>query len=66
MQLQRIGLVGYGEVGRIFCAGLQPQVAQVAAWDLKFADPASAPAQQAQPQAHPGETPMMLFDAKKK
>ena len=25
-----------------------------------------APAQQAQPQAHPGETPMMLFDAKKK
>jgi 3-hydroxyisobutyrate dehydrogenase-like beta-hydroxyacid dehydrogenase len=52
MQLQRIGLVGYGEVGRIFCAGLQPQVAQVAAWDLKFADPASAAAQQALAREH--------------
>ena len=52
MQLQRIGLVGYGEVGRIFCAGLQPKVAQVAAWDLKFADAASAPAQQEHARAH--------------
>jgi 3-hydroxyisobutyrate dehydrogenase-like beta-hydroxyacid dehydrogenase len=33
----RVGLVGHGEVGRIFAAGLKPQVAQVAAWDLKFA-----------------------------
>ena len=34
-----IGLVGYGEVGRIFAAGLlgQPGVAAVSAWDLKFA-----------------------------
>lgn len=52
MQLQRIGLVGYGEVGRIFCAGLQPQVAQVAAWDLKFADAATAAAQQAHARDH--------------
>ena len=52
MQLQRIGLVGYGEVGRIFGAGLQPQVAQVAAWDLKFADPATAAAQQAHAREH--------------
>jgi 3-hydroxyisobutyrate dehydrogenase-like beta-hydroxyacid dehydrogenase len=36
-----IGMVGYGEVGRIFCAGLRPQVSQVAAWDLVFADPAA-------------------------
>lgn len=37
MQVRNIGMVGYGEVGRIFSAGLEPQVAQVAAWDLKFA-----------------------------
>ncbi|MBV1733295.1 MAG: NAD(P)-dependent oxidoreductase, partial [Hydrogenophaga sp.] len=32
----RIGLIGFGEVGRIFGAGLNA----AAAWDLKFADPA--------------------------
>ncbi len=37
MQLQRIGMVGYGEVGKIFCAALRGQVASVSAWDLKFA-----------------------------
>ena len=52
MQLQRIGLVGYGEVGRIFGAGLQPKVTQVAAWDLKFAVPATAAAQQAHAREH--------------
>ncbi|MBL8387957.1 MAG: NAD(P)-dependent oxidoreductase [Hydrogenophaga sp.] len=36
----RIGLIGYGEVGRIFTAGLKQQVAWTGAWDLKFADPA--------------------------
>jgi 3-hydroxyisobutyrate dehydrogenase-like beta-hydroxyacid dehydrogenase len=46
MQLQRIGLVGYGEVGKIFAAGLKPQVAQVSTWDLKFAQPATAEAEQ--------------------
>lgn len=42
MQLDRIGLVGYGEVGKTFAAGLKdkPGVRGVAAWDLKFADPA--------------------------
>jgi 3-hydroxyisobutyrate dehydrogenase-like beta-hydroxyacid dehydrogenase len=45
MQVQRIGVVGYGEVGRIFAAGLKPQVSEVAAWDLKFADVATAQAQ---------------------
>ena len=40
MNLQRIGLIGYGEVGMTFTAGLKdkPGVARVAAWDLKFAD----------------------------
>jgi 3-hydroxyisobutyrate dehydrogenase-like beta-hydroxyacid dehydrogenase len=42
MQVQRIGLVGYGEVGKIFSGGLKPQVADASAWDLKFADAASA------------------------
>ena len=36
----RIGLVGYGEVGRVFTAGLKSAVAWTGAWDLKFADPA--------------------------
>lgn len=46
MQVQRIGLVGYGEVGKIFASGLKPRVTQVAAWDLKFADAAAATAEQ--------------------
>ena len=35
----RLGLIGYGEVGKIFSASLkaQPGVAAVGAWDLKFA-----------------------------
>ena len=44
----RIGLIGYGEVGRIFTAGLKPASAWTGAWDLKFADPA----RQAEPLAH--------------
>ena len=38
LNLQRIGLIGYGEVGKIFSSGLQakPGVAAVGAWDLKF------------------------------
>ncbi|HMN58298.1 MAG: NAD(P)-dependent oxidoreductase [Burkholderiales bacterium] len=43
----RIGLIGYGEVGQIFAAGLraQPGVAGVGAWDLKFARADTAPAE---------------------
>lgn len=43
MTSRHIGLVGYGEVGKIFGAGLRPQdgVAAVSAWDLKFAEDAS-------------------------
>ena len=36
----RIGLIGYGEVGRAFTAGLKDQAAWTGAWDLKFSDPA--------------------------
>ncbi|MFP8777346.1 DUF1932 domain-containing protein [Hydrogenophaga sp. RWCD_12] len=35
----RIGLIGYGEVGRTFTAGLMEKAAWTGAWDLKFADP---------------------------
>lgn len=35
-----IGLIGHGEVGRIFSAALLPLVASVSAWDLKFSDAA--------------------------
>lgn len=43
----RIGFAGYGEVGKIFAAGLKPQVAQASAWDLKFAQVATAGAEKA-------------------
>jgi 3-hydroxyisobutyrate dehydrogenase-like beta-hydroxyacid dehydrogenase len=43
-----IGLIGYGEVGRIFSAGLRDRAPWVGAWDLKFADPA----QSEEPLAH--------------
>ncbi|TWO72588.1 NAD(P)-dependent oxidoreductase [Caenimonas sedimenti] len=41
MEMRRIGLVGYGEVGRTFALGLKPKVEAVAAWDLKFAQAAT-------------------------
>jgi len=42
MQETRLGLIGYGEVGGIFCAGLKAQVGSVHAWDIKLADAATA------------------------
>ncbi len=45
--VRRVGLIGYGEVGRIFCAGLRPQLDAVAAWDLNFVDPVVRQAQRA-------------------
>jgi len=50
MRIAHIGLAGYGEVGRIFGAGLraQPGVQSIRAWDLKFADARTAPAALAQ------------------
>ena len=47
LPLQHLGLVGYGEVGRIFSAGLRSHFASCSAWDLKFADPATGSAAQA-------------------
>jgi 3-hydroxyisobutyrate dehydrogenase-like beta-hydroxyacid dehydrogenase len=43
MEIRQIGLVGFGEVGGIFGAGLKdkPGVTRVCAWDLKFADGAA-------------------------
>ncbi|MGB6242731.1 MAG: DUF1932 domain-containing protein [Castellaniella sp.] len=38
MQTIQLGLIGYGEVGGIFGAGLRPQVDGVQAWDLKLQD----------------------------
>jgi 3-hydroxyisobutyrate dehydrogenase-like beta-hydroxyacid dehydrogenase len=38
MNIQRIGLIGYGEVGKTFSIGLNDRVASCAAWDLKFAN----------------------------
>lgn len=36
-----LGIVGYGEVGRIFAAGLRERgLHDISAWDLRFADPA--------------------------
>jgi len=47
MQPQRIGLIGYGEVGKTFADGLKgkPGVTQSGAWDLKFAQPATREAE---------------------
>lgn len=60
MQIHRIGFAGYGEVGKIFAAGLKDQegVRQVAAWDVKFTQAAQrerelAHAQQAGVAAQP-------------
>ncbi len=41
MQGTRLGLIGYGEVGGIFCAGLKTEVDSVHAWDIKLADAAA-------------------------
>ncbi|MHB1199217.1 MAG: NAD(P)-dependent oxidoreductase [Polaromonas sp.] len=47
MKTERIGLIGYGEVGKIFSAGLKgkPGVAVMAAWDVKLANPATQAAE---------------------
>ena len=49
MKFERIGLIGYGEVGKIFSAGLvgQPGVVAMSVWDVKLAWPATQAAEQA-------------------
>lgn len=39
----KLGIIGYGEVGRIFGRGLLPKldIDRIAVWDLRFADPAT-------------------------
>jgi 3-hydroxyisobutyrate dehydrogenase-like beta-hydroxyacid dehydrogenase len=41
MDIRRIGLIGYGEVGKTFGLGLKARVEAVAAWDLKFTQEAT-------------------------
>ncbi len=43
MNLSQIGIIGYGEVGKIFAVGLKAKsgVTHMAAWDLKFTHEAS-------------------------
>jgi 3-hydroxyisobutyrate dehydrogenase-like beta-hydroxyacid dehydrogenase len=49
MNLNAIGLIGYGEVGKTFCVGLKTKlgVTTMAAWDLKFANAATRDAERA-------------------
>ncbi|MEP6823620.1 MAG: DUF1932 domain-containing protein [Ramlibacter sp.] len=49
MDIRNIGLIGYGEVGKTFSAGLQgkPGVEATHAWDLKFAAAATREAETA-------------------
>ena len=51
-QTWRIGLVGYGEVGRILAEDLRARGVQVAAWDLLLASPASGAALRAHAGQH--------------
>ena len=40
LPMHRLGIIGYGEVGRIFAAGLRARgVDDLVVWDLKFIDP---------------------------
>ncbi|HPH13089.1 MAG TPA: DUF1932 domain-containing protein [Burkholderiaceae bacterium] len=47
MKFQHIGMIGYGEVGKIFTAGLKDRVSATSVWDLKFDAPALKDAQKA-------------------
>ncbi|MDP2817596.1 MAG: DUF1932 domain-containing protein [Polaromonas sp.] len=47
MKFEHLGMIGYGEVGKIFAAGLQSNVSGVSVWDLKFDAPALREAQRA-------------------
>ena len=41
MEFGRIGLIGFGEVGKIFARGLFPRVKALHCWDIKLAAPES-------------------------
>jgi 3-hydroxyisobutyrate dehydrogenase-like beta-hydroxyacid dehydrogenase len=44
MQLEHLGMVGYGEVGKLFASGLKGSFKRVCAWDLKFSEADAPPA----------------------
>ena len=41
MQINHLGMIGYGEVGKIITTGLKSQMHSVKVWDLKFVDAAA-------------------------
>ena len=45
MKFEHLGMIGYGEVGKIFSAGLKAKVSDISAWDLKFDAPTLREAQ---------------------
>ncbi len=53
MANNHLGMIGYGEVGKIFCAGLKPKIGieSVSAWDVKFTDAAAEDAAQSHARA---------------
>lgn len=61
MQSHQIGLIGYGEVGQTFGAGLREHVTAIAAWDLKFIDADTQVA--AALRAHAAQTGVQACDA---
>ncbi len=48
--IEQLGVVGYGEVGKTFAAGLRPRVRGLYVADLKLQDPSHAPAMRAHAQ----------------
>lgn len=57
--IEQLGVVGYGEVGKTFAAGLRPRVQGLHVADLKLQDPTHAAALQSHAQAA-GATPATL------
>lgn len=60
MNTWRTGLIGYGEVGRLFGAALRPAAAWTGAWDPIFNDPA----RRADPLAHAAAQGMEACDVR--
>ncbi len=59
MKFQHIGMIGYGEVGKIFSAGLKDRVQGTSVWDLKLDQPALRDAQR----AHAAQAGLVACDA---
>ena len=64
MKLEHIGMVGYGEVGKVFTAGLKNSVGSVSAWDIKFdAAGASPTAARDAELAHAAQAGVHVFES---